>query len=213
LNSGIWRTGYRWLVATPLRSILVVLTVLAAPPAALACACCAERGAWFQAVERLGTHERAELNRVRFAREARLYLTAAGFAAVRGITRPAARYTISRSVRAGRWTLAFRDARGGAGTLSFAVPPRGESFGVDPRDGRSHPGGGPLLYKEWRLSGAASATGSFSPRGGLRFRLVLQGRGNVCLAAEQFRHWRLEVTGPDVRYAFYGALQPPAPRP
>lgn len=197
----------------PLRSILVVLTVLAAPPAALACACCAERGAWFQAVERLGTHERAELNRVRLGREAQLYLTAAGSDGVKGITRPVARYTVARSARAGRWTLAFRDARGRAGTLSFAVPPRGESFGADPRDGRTHPGGGPLLYKEWRLSGMASATGIFSPRRALRFRLVLQGRGNVCLAAEQFRHWRLEVTGPGARYAFYGTLRPPASRP
>jgi hypothetical protein len=36
--------------------------------------------------------------------------------------------------------------------------------------------------------------------------LVLQGRGNNCDNAEDFTHWRLEITGRKADYAFFGEL-------
>jgi hypothetical protein len=37
--------------------------------------------------------------------------------------------------------------------------------------------------------------------------LVFQGKGNQCMAAEQFTHWRLEVMGKKASYAFFGTLK------
>jgi hypothetical protein len=39
--------------------------------------------------------------------------------------------------------------------------------------------------------------------------LVLQGRGNGCHNAEDFKHWRLQIGGRRAEYAFYGELGEP----
>jgi hypothetical protein len=177
-------------------SLLVVLAGLVAAPAAYACACCAEPGEWHQYVDRVDARDLAN---VRFRPLARLFLTAGGFDAVQGIAKPKARYPLS-VVRSGRsWTLRF----GSAGSLSFVLPARGEQYGVDLGDGKQSGGGGPLLYKELRLKGTARGTGAFT---GGTFRLILMGRGNNCLNADDFHRWRLEVSGTGVRYALFGDL-------
>jgi hypothetical protein len=82
------------------------------------------------------------------------------------------------------------------------------SYKADIRDGQTSPGGGPLLYKEWRFEGQVSGTGLF--RAGTtapaKYFLVLQGRGNGCDNAEDFKHWLLRVNGTKAEYAFYGEL-------
>lgn len=71
-----------------------------------------------------------------------------------------------------------------------------------------------MLYKEWRFQGAVKGDGVFNH--GLmapaKYFLVFQGRGNNCDNAEDFTHWRLEITGRKARYAFYGALAKPVPQ-
>ena len=65
---------------------------------------------------------------------------------------------------------------------------------------------GAILYKEWRLSGDVKGTGLFE-RGltdGGKFKLILQGRGNACDNASDFKHWVLQIEGPQADYAFYG---------
>ena len=70
-------------------------------------------------------------------------------------------------------------------------------------------GNGPVLYKEWRFKyRVQSGTGIF--QNGIapatEYFLVLQGRGNNCTQAEDFTHWRLEITGKKASYAFFGKL-------
>jgi len=36
--------------------------------------------------------------------------------------------------------------------------------------------------------------------------LIFQGRGNRCDNAEDFTHWRLEISGKKTSYAFFGEL-------
>jgi hypothetical protein len=81
-------------------------------------------------------------------------------------------------------------------------------YAADTRDGRKSDGGGPLLYKEWRSEGQVSGTGIFKASlvGPSKYFLVLQGRGNGCDDAADFTHWRLSISGPKARYAFYGEM-------
>lgn len=79
---------------------------------------------------------------------------------------------------------------------------------ADIHDGKLSAGGGPLLYKEWRLEGEIKGNGIFKngTAAPATYVLVLQGRGNGCDNAEDFAHWRLQVRGEQADYAFYGKL-------
>lgn len=195
-------------VALALAALLLVW-----PPArALACACCAEPGAWFETNDRIDSYELSELNRVNFDAVAHTYLTEAGEDSLKGISHPADEYAISVSKRQRRWELKFRDKEGHAGTLALTIPATLTDFGVDLHEVQEG-SGETVLYKEWRLTGAVTGTGIFS--GGsttqTKYRLILQGRGNSCTSAETFAHWRLEVFGPRASYSFYGSFKDPAP--
>ena len=167
----------------------------------------------FEYAAGLSAYELGELKRVRFGSAAAPYRTDAGPRQdSRGIERPAAPYSVVAQLRGRRWTLSLRDRTGRSGTLSFRIPRRAEVFGVDPRDGTRAPGGGPVLYKEYRVEAPVALTGIFRAgvAGKPRIRLILQGRGNVCFAADDFTHWRFQVSGPRADFAFYGALRRPA---
>jgi len=186
----------------------------------LACACCADDGARVEADHALEGWTLGELRRVRFGATARLR-TGDGEMAdyAKGIREPADSYQVALTrvtdKRGEVWTLGFRDATGKSGTLVWVLPKVVEELSVDPRDGQSGRVGGPLLYKELRLRMPADATGVFEPGkgAGMTARLVLQGRGNMCMAAEQLTHWSLGVSGPRAGYLFFGTLAAPAPRP
>ena len=93
-------------------------------------------------------------------------------------------YRAAGSLSGPRWKIQLS----GLPSLTFAAPSRATSFVADLYDGKVGGGGGPSLYKELRLTGASTGPGT-------HYRLILQGRGNNCLVAEDFTHWRLEVTG------------------
>ena len=196
---------------------------LASPPAPASgsgtgnsyCACCAEPGTWYTYEQEVDEGLLGELNGLRFASVARTFLTAAGFDGVEGITNPSESYTLTRTHHGRRWDLKFKDARGRSGTLSFSVPASATTYGVDTRDGRASAGGGPLLYKELRFEGALTGTGIFAAgvNKRTRFRLVLQGRGNNCTNAADYKGWTLRVfeDAPE-KFAFYGQLARPGAR-
>lgn len=185
--------------------------VLLAPARALACACCSNAGDYRVGFDRPSDHELSIMRQVRFGATAQLYLTEADMeeSAV-GLAHRAESYALRGSLAGGAWRLEFRDGRQ-AGTLSLPLPAKMSSYAADIRDGRTSPGGGPLLYKEWRFEGRATGTGFF--RAGLaspaKYLLVLQGRGNGCQDAGDFTHWRLEISGRKAEYAFYGQLVGP----
>jgi hypothetical protein len=192
---------------------LMLMVVLLWPPArALACACCSEPGTWYERTDAVSEYELTELNRLRFDAVANTYMTA-GEDVMQGVSNPAEEYSLSLVKRQRRWELRFKDKQGRTGTLAFSVPTSRVEFAADINDGQESAGGGPLLYKEWRLTGPVAGTGVFkkgsSPQ--LRFRLVLQGRSNSCTSAEAFGNWKLQVFGPRASYSFSGKFKDPGP--
>ena len=182
------------------------------PNRALACACCTNTGDYFIDFAKPSEYELGMLGWVRFGGTAHLYQTEAGPEEdVKGVDGAAENYAVSGSLVGGVWRLTFKDGNK-TGTLSLPLPAKMLSYKVDTRDGQTSPGGGPTLYKEWRFEGLTSGTGIF--RAGLdgqtKYFLVLQGRGNACDDADDFKHWRLKVTGRKAEYGFYGELAEPS---
>lgn len=202
------------MVKAPGRTLLwlaLAACVLLSPARSLACACCSNAGDYRVGFDRPSDYELSIMRRVRFGGAAQLYLTAADAGeSAAGLAHHAESYALKGSLAGGAWRLEFRDGRQ-AGTLSLPLPAKMSSYAADIRDGRTSPGGGPLLYKEWRFEGRATGTGFF--RAGLaapaKYLLVLQGRGGGCQDAGDFTHWRLEINGRKAGYAFYGQLANP----
>ncbi len=76
------------------RLVLAALVLLAAPGDAWACACCTNPGQRYVDVETLDSGRLEELERLRFGKEARLYVGGAGVEAITGIQDPAERYDL-----------------------------------------------------------------------------------------------------------------------
>jgi hypothetical protein len=194
-------------------SIGIVGLLLMVPVSALACACCAETGHYFSGQTDLDEYPLSQLKRMRFARAASLYLTEAGIEEdSQGIEQAKSNYALVGSFVKDIWRLTLR-AGSASGVLELPLPAKMWDHSADIHDNKLSPGGGPLLYKEWRLEGNVTGTGIFkagvaSPA---KYTLVLQGRGNGCDNAEDFSYWRLEVRGEKARYAFFGKLAKPAP--
>lgn len=197
--------------------ILLLFALLAAPtPRAslAACACCAEKGEWYEGAEEIDDDELKELRRLRFGATANTYLNAAGFETVKGLPGEYETFNLTGfSIKLRRtMTLTLKGERGETGSLMLLLPKTVTSFGADLRDGE---GPDPVLYKEWRFEGIAGGSGAFKQgiARGTKFHLILQGRGNMCTSAEDFKNWRLNITGPRASFTFYGDLRDPEPQP
>lgn len=192
-------------------SSAAVLMLAAQVSAHSFCACCADAGEWYERTLTVPADERTELNRVRFSGVANTYMTPGGEDAIKGIDTPAETYTLTQARTANRWRLTFRDAQGHSGTLTLTMPASATYFGTDQGDEQTSQAGGPLLYKEWRFSGVATGTGIFRSAATrpMRFNLILQGRGNHCMQAGDFKNWKLLVNGARADFSFYGSLATP----
>ena len=202
-------------------SVVIVAVMLALPANVWACACCSNTGFYHIGSSEVGDHISSEMERLRFGRTASLYLTEAGLDVdARGITQPKHTYSLTGSMTSNRLDgatiinklrLSFSSGRN-SGTLTFELPSRMSSHSADIHDGKISPGGGPLLYKEWRFDGLVNGTGIFQPALGTQARavLVLQGRGNACDSAEDFTYWRLDVKSRDAEFAFHGRFIRPS---
>ena len=192
--------------------LAAIVCLLLSPLAALACACCANPGIYYNDTVDLDDYRLSQLKRMRFLRTASLYLTEADIEEdAFGITQPKESYSLQAAFAGDIWRLTFRSGSS-AGSLALPLPRKIGSYAADIHDGKPSPGGGPLLYKEWRLEGDIKGTGFFANGtvAPAKYLLVLQGRGNGCDNAEDFGHWRLEVYGQKAHYAFYGRLGRPA---
>jgi hypothetical protein len=150
-----------------------------------------------------------ELRRVEFDKTASIYLEAAGFEDLKGLSLEYESYKLSSLLKPSlALTMTFKGERGETGSLVLSLPKVATIFGADMHDA---PEGSaePILYKEWRFKGLANGSGFFKK--GMtpvtKFQLILQGRGNNCLSSADFNHWRLDITGPRASYAFYGSLK------
>ena len=187
--------------------IALAISCLAAPQAAVACACCTNQGQRNVRTVALDSGKRQQIESLRFARKAELFTGEADVESVAGIVTPSRNYDVTTAWRDNRLVLSFRDDKGRTGTLSFAHPASVAVFEVDPRNGRDT-GQGPTLYKEWKLSAPASASGVFAPGTGPRqtLTLIIQGHGNNCTDASDFTHWTLVMQGPKANYNLFGEL-------
>jgi hypothetical protein len=132
-------------------------------------------------------------------------------AAAKGLAHPADTYSLNGSLVGNVWNLTFRNGDE-SGTLDLPLPAKMLRYAADIHDGRTKPGyAEPVLYKEWRFEGEAKGTGFF--KAGIvartKYFLVFQGRGNSCDKAEDFTHWRLNITGKKADYTFHGELSAP----
>jgi hypothetical protein len=188
--------------------LLSALLLVLMPSSTLACACCSNEGEYSRYLAKIRDYELEIIKQVQFGNQALLFTTARDLEEDSvGITNPQLEYSLNGSLVGKVWRLLFKD-NSRAGVLNLTLPLQMESFSVDLQDGQKSAGGGPLLYKEWRLQGPVGGFGFFKSGmvGPTRYYLVLQGRGNGCDNAEDFKSWRLEITGKKARYAFYGKL-------
>ena len=176
---------------------------------ALACACCAERGAYSISTRKPSALELDELKRIQFA-TANLYTTAAYPEDIKGISSLGESYSLSGALQNNAWKFSIKDDAGKAGTLNLTKPLSMVAYMVDTHDGDE--ASQVVLYKEWRFkyrvqNGAGIFQNGIAPA--TEYFLVLQGRGNMCTQAEDFKNWRLEITGKKANYAFFGKLKSP----
>lgn len=181
--------------------------MLAAPGEAHACACCTNPGQRYVEVEALDSGRRAEIDQLRFADTAQLFVGEGSPDDVEGIGTPSERYALDVTWEKDRVVFRLRDDADHAGTLSLIVPNKISIFEVDPRDSPDR-GTGPVLYKEWKLTGEVTGTGAFSGTNSAKqlLTLILQGRGNSCTGAADFTHWTLVTEGPKGTYSLFGDL-------
>jgi len=197
-----------------LKLFTIAALLFLSPVSALACACCAEPAHYFSGSTDLDEYPLSQLKRMRFARNASLYLTEAGLEEdSKGIDHPNRNYSVSGSFISNMLKLTLR-AGTNAGVLELLLPAKMWQHSADIHDGKLSGGGGPLLYKEWRLEGNVTGTGVFKAGtyAAAKYILVLQGRGNGCDNAEDFTNWRLDVNGEKAEYAFYGKFAQPTPQ-
>ena len=189
-------------------TFFAALIFLSFPLNVFACACCAEPGDYSINVKKPEKFELNELRKIRFA-TANLFTNAAGEDNIKGISPLGENYSLNGLFQSGAWKLNLKDDKGKIGTLVLPVSASVVAFAADIHDGKQAGGGGPLLYKEWRFKyRVQSGTGIFQTgiAPATEYFLVFQGRGNACTQAEDFTHWRLEITGRKASYAFYGEL-------
>jgi hypothetical protein len=186
--------------------ISAIALFLINPANAHACACCATAGIWSEYTDSLENYDVEQLNELKFSPAAKLVVGAAGFATIKGLASESETYTLSHSKNNRSWNFRLTDTKGKAGNLSFSLPPQKTEFGTDFYD---KPVADNRLYKEVRLTGKLAGNGIFESgiNNDSRYKLILQGRGNYCLDSDDFKHWILEISGPQSSYSFYGSFK------
>jgi len=175
-----------------------------------ACACCTNRGDRTVATRELDQSQSEIIKQFRFAPQARLSYGEMDLEDVRGITVKSGVLNIRVDKNKNIWKLSFDDRRGNTGTLAFSLPRTISIFEVDTRSrsGVESLGGGPLLYKEWKLTTGATGDGMLqgSVGRGQRATIIFHGRGNHCTSVEDFNAWTLVLWGPKAHVSLFGQL-------
>ncbi len=186
--------------------IFAVVTLFSSPDV-WACACCADAGTYSISTKKPTSLEFGELAKIKFG-TANLFTTAGYPDDLKGISAPGENFSLDGSLQSNLWKLNFREKQNKSGTLNLIKPISMVAYMADLHDSKDT-GLGVTLYKEWRFKyKVQTGTGIFQTgiAPSTEYFLVLQGRGNACTQAEDFTHWRLEITGKKASYAFFGAL-------
>ena len=186
--------------------ILSSVLILILPIDALACACCAERGHRSEQKIEFKDYLRSEVELLSL-RTARLYTDAGYPENIKGIDTESDQFSVSGSFSKDYWTFSLVDEAKKAGMLNLSVPEKVRMFMVDPEPNKERPG--VLLYKEMSFTGSVKSASGFAKKGeskDLKYELVLQGKGNICTAAQQFSSYFLTISGANADYKFYGKI-------
>ena len=172
------------------------------------CACCSEKGYYSISYSKPDSYHLDLLKAMKFSSIANLYMDAGADDSIKGISPIADTYDFKGSFLNPNWNFTVKTADK-SGNLTLPMPLKMINYKVDTHQGNNEGQGDPVLYKEWRFEGITTrGTGIF--RAGIapmtKYFLVLQGHGNLCDNAEDFTHWRLEITGKQASYAFYGKM-------
>lgn len=185
--------------------LLIILTLaLIFPIQALACACCAERGTYYIRTSKPDNYVLGELQRLQI-KTTNLYTDNGYPETIKGISPLGETFTSSFLFQNNTWKFDFVDNNNKTGKLTLPMPTTMVDYRVD-----TYNDGEPILYKELRFKfKLKSGTGIFQKGFSTAndYFLVFQGKGNMCTNAEDFSHWRLEITGAKADYAFFGELK------
>jgi hypothetical protein len=179
------------------------------PSSTNAATCDTHEGQRTAGIEKLDQTRQKELGRLRFSPNANLYVGAGNASSVQGIANPSTSYAVVVTQQDDNLQFAFHDKSGHYGTLTLLKPDSIFIFEVDPRDPQH--GHAPVkLYKEWRVTASVDAKGIFSDSAAPteQLTLIVQGRGNGCTTADDFKAWTLVMQGPTANYQFFGQLLP-----
>ena len=171
--------------------------------AALACACCSNRGARYVAVETLDDSRRVQIERMAFAEEGFLADGAADNFQDLGT-----RLELLVTQTGKEMVFEFHDQADRTTRLTLAIPDTISIFEVDPFGDEKDEGLGPVLYKEWQLTADAHGTGALRRlvESGPKVTLIFHGRGRGCTEATHFTDWSLQIRGQAGNLTLYGAL-------
>jgi hypothetical protein len=202
------RLTFKKLLATSILTLGGYFTLsFTHPQPALACACCANAGTWFERSHIVQDFQLEILNDLVFG-DANLYRTGTR-EIVEGLESPQLTYRLSKSSNGRSWNLRFIGDDGEtAGNLSFFLPEEMISFGADLfNDPMPDTRLEREIYREIRFEGNIAGNGIFAAiPNETQFKLVLKGNGGVCPTAMEFQNWVLDVSGPGVDFSFYGEL-------
>ncbi len=188
-------------------ALFSVVVVLAASTVSFACACCADKGQYWVSTSTPEAYTLGLLKDMRMDTGVELFMTA-GEEETKGIGDLGWEdLSLVDAYTNNTWKITIKSAAGKTGTLNLPRPAKMTTKKIDIRDKDD---GDPLVYKEFVFEGTVS-TGSGVFKSGIvrptKYTLIFQGRGNNCDNAEDFTHWRLQVTGTKADYAFFGKMK------
>lgn len=176
------------------------------PSSAFACACCAEPGHYSLRTAKPTAYELEELGKLKF-QTAELYTDAGYPDTIKGIKPLGDEFSVETILNGKVWSFNFKDNENKTGKLDLTKPLSMVEYMVDLPSLNDANQTMITLYKEWRFKyRVQNANGifksGFAPAN--EYFLVLQGYGNACTSAEDFKQWRLEISGKRADFAFYG---------
>lgn len=192
---------------------IVFFIALILPGAALACSCCADPGDWFRQTTKVEESDIELVNHLKFSDRADLFraMYSPEISGIHIKLRDVYLFNLQLIRVKRNWAWLLRTlTEGDVGVLRLQIPDTVERFRTDLK-GRPHTRHFPTieLYKEMRFEGKIIGEGIFKTKknSDARFKLILQGRGNICDSVDDYRSWVLIVSGPDSVFTLHGEFE------
>lgn len=172
-----------------------------------ACACCADRGHYSISTSKPSEYVLDTLKKIKLT-SANLYSNAGYPDNIKGIDPLGDNFSVTNNFAGTIWNVEFKDNTSKNGKLDLLKPLSMVEYMVDLEPSEDET---PdiTLYKEWRFKYKINdATGIFRKGfdGDNEYFLVLQGKGNLCTNPEDFNNYRLEITGKNSNFMFFGGI-------